>query len=99
MSMHNTTAHQQRLVADQILDRVAHDPAFHQQLLDNTAQALQSAGFTPTLDADDVAGYASPLAKPCTGTCGTWTCGKAWTCGPWTCKGWTCSGYTAKTKA
>lgn len=98
MSIQNTTAHHQRLLADQILDRVAHDPAFHQQLLDNTTQALQSAGFATALEAGEVAGYAT-IAKPCSRTCGTWTCGKAWTCGPWTCKGWTCSGYTAKTKA
>lgn len=96
MSTHNTTAHRQRLLADQILDRAAADPAFYRQLLDDTAQALQAAGFTQVLDAGEVVGYASPVAKPCTGTCGTWTCGKSWTCGPSTCKGWTCANYTVK---
>lgn len=84
MSTHNTTAHHQRLVADQILDRVARDPVFHRQLLDDTTQALRSAGFTPTLDADEVAGYARPVGKPCSRTCGPW-----WTCAPYSCTKWT----------
>lgn len=84
--------HQQRRVADQILDRIAADPAFHQQLLDNTAQALQSAGFTQTLDAAEVTGYAAP-DDICKGTCGYRSCG--WTClitcFPSTCKSNTCA--------
>ena len=83
MSTPNTKAHQQRLVADQILDRIAGDPTFHQHLLDNTAQALQSAGFAAALETGDVAGYAA-IARPCTNfTCNTQTCNA-------TCKGFTC---------
>lgn len=74
MNGHNTTAHQQRLLADQILDRIAHDSAFHQQLLDDTAQALQSSGFAQALEANEVVGYAA--AMPCWGlTCRNASCG------------------------
>jgi hypothetical protein len=84
MSALNNTAHQQRLVADQILDRITSDPTFHQQLLDNTTYALRSAGFAPALDAAEVVGYARPVARPCSHTCGPW-----WTCAPYSCTKWT----------
>lgn len=78
MSTRSTMAHRQRMIADQILDRIAHDPALHQQLLDNTAPALQAAGFTQALQAAEVAGYAAPnmvCSKPtCLSTCGPVTC-------------------------
>jgi hypothetical protein len=49
MSERHQTAHRQRLLADQILDRIARDPAFHQQPLRDTAEALQTASFAAEL--------------------------------------------------
>ena len=100
MSTFNTTAHQQRLVADQILDRIAGDPAFHQQLLNNPTQALQGAGFTPALEAGEVMGYDAP-GTVCKGTCGYRSCRFTCliTCFPSTCKSNTCANNTCASSA
>ena len=65
-----TLNEERRAVAQQILDRIASDPGFRGQLLDDPQSALRVAGFSPAVqrlrspDESDVRGYAE-----CVSTC------------------------------
>jgi hypothetical protein len=70
---------QYRAVVEKVLDRLASDPAFRKQLMENPDRALAEAGFQRELDA-----IAEPIAAACTTTCGYRSCS-------FSCVGNTCS--------
>jgi hypothetical protein len=70
---------QYRAVAQKVLDRLASDPAFRKQLMENPDRALAEAGFQKELDA-----IAVPIADDCTTTCGYRSCS-------FSCVGHTCN--------
>jgi hypothetical protein len=51
-----------------VLDRIASDPAYRQQVLDDPDQMLAAVGLGPSGDAPEVAGYAKPKCEG-GGTC------------------------------
>ena len=59
-----------RAVAKKVLDRIARDPAFRKQLLDNPERALIDAGFEKELQAISV----NATATECSKTCGYRSC-------------------------
>jgi len=61
-----------RAVAKKILDRVASDPKFRKQLLDDPNHALAAAGFEKELQA--IQWPATGAAVDCTTTCGYRSC-------------------------
>jgi hypothetical protein len=61
-----------RAVAKKILDRVARDPAFRKQLLDDPSRALAAAGFEQQLD--NIQWPATGAAVDCKTTCGYRSC-------------------------
>jgi hypothetical protein len=63
---------QVRAIAKRILDRLARDPAFRKQLLDDPARALEAAGFEQELEGIDWP--ASGVAVDCKTTCGYRSC-------------------------
>jgi putative modified peptide len=64
--MSEQQANQQRRAAvEQVVDRLANDPTFRQQLQSNPTEALQTLGLTSQTEGDDVAGY-----MMCQTTCG-----------------------------
>lgn len=70
---------QYRAVVEKVLDRLASDPAFREQLMENPDRALAEAGFQRELDA-----IAVPIADACTNTCGYRSCS-------FSCAGNTCN--------
>lgn len=83
MSEQENTASRNRAAVEAAVNRIASDPAYRQELLDNPAQALQALGLAPSTDDADVSGYlfCSQTGMNCTYTCivGT-TCGSGSTC-------------------
>jgi hypothetical protein len=72
-----------RAEIEQLVDRIARDPAYRQELRDHPAQALQALGLAGATAEDDVSGYILPN---CTHTCiAGGTCGKGPTCSTGTC--------------
>jgi hypothetical protein len=61
-----------RAVAKKILDRVARDPAFRKQILDDPSRALAAAGFERQLDS--IQWPATGAAVDCKTTCGYRSC-------------------------
>jgi hypothetical protein len=63
-----------RAVVEQILDRIATDPTYRQQLVDNPAQALEALrpGSATPAAGDDTSGYMMCQGPPytCDQTCG-----------------------------
>jgi len=61
-----------RAVANKILDRVASDPKFRKQLLDDPTGALASAGFEQQIES--IPWPRTGAATKCTTTCGYRSC-------------------------
>jgi hypothetical protein len=66
-------------VAKKVLDRLASDPAFRKQIMEEPDRALAEAGFQEELDA-----IAVPIAADCRLTCGFRSCS-------FSCAGNTCN--------
>ena len=61
-----------RAIGKKVLDRIARDPAFRKQLLEDPARALAEAGFEQELEAIDWP--ATGVASDCKTTCGYRSC-------------------------